>query len=522
MSAVTPGPRVQPSQVRWLSLEGGGAAGMTVHPGTLHALEDLKVLQWDGWRQVKVEGFAGSSSGSILATLASCGYHWNEIAGLLSPPTFDLIFRTETLQLGDGMTLYGRRKQRVPLVTGTAPSLLGDPMAYGLAAAMYARFSDGDDDTWAVGPGALLADVKAEAVDVLKRRIAGLVTTWATDALVSYVKANYPEVIAILLARLLDRTTWKFEDQRNLLTIMRYDYGFYAGHKWREFLDLAIAFARFRVQYGDELGPIDPPGADQFRRGSTLEQVFCDAVRTAEQDPLVQLASKPRSTNDYVGAFMRLRGTTFRTHRQSFFDPWLSRSAPGPLAVTGANLNSAESHIFSFDTTPDMMVADAVRISSGLPPVFKPFDIAAGDIPSNWNVPPDGTDPSKARPFLEGLWMDGGTFHNSPMDWYRPYESSSRRVLGVGIGIPERRVIEDVSDYYWAIFDPMARSVYERNIAATRVDFGAFIQVDNFGIGIAQPTMSEPERQAVRLDAWKRTVEFLGGVPRGIPAEFAL
>jgi len=71
-------------------------------------------------------------------------------------------------------------------------------------------------------------------------------------------------------------------------------------------------------------------------------------------------------------------------------------------------------------------------------------------------------------------------------------------VVGVGIGIPERRVIEDVSDYYWAIFDPMARSVYERNITATRVDFGAFIQVDSFGIGIAQPTMSEPERQAVR------------------------
>jgi len=165
-----------------------------------------------------------------------------------------------------------------------------------------------------------------------------------------------------------------------------------------------------------------------------------------------------------------------------------------------------------------MYISDAVRISSGLPPVFKPFIIESSDIPPYWTVPPDST--KNPKPFLEGQWMDGGTFYNSPIEWYRPYESDAQRVLGMSIGLTERRVIADVSDYYWAMFDRGARSVYERNVSATRLDQGAFISYDNFEIGIAQPTMSESLREFYRLDAWSRTMNFFGGYPTAPPLMF--
>ena len=57
---------------------------------------------------------------------------------------------------------------------------------------------------------------------------------------------------------------------------------------------------------------------------------------------------------------------TFRDH-QHFFKT--------KLAVTGTNLKTGKSELFSCDTTPHFPVADAIRISMGLPLVYKPLVI---------------------------------------------------------------------------------------------------------------------------------------------------
>jgi NTE family protein len=69
------------------------------------------------------------------------------------------------------------------------------------------------------------------------------------------------------------------------------------------------------------------------------------------------------------------------------------------LLVTGTNLRSGKTQLFSRDDTPSFPVADAVRISMGLPWVFKPYVITQRL---------DDTDPPC------GVYVDGGVWNNLP------------------------------------------------------------------------------------------------------------
>jgi len=68
------------------------------------------------------------------------------------------------------------------------------------------------------------------------------------------------------------------------------------------------------------------------------------------------------------------------------------------LLVTGTNLQTGKSQVFSVRDTPNFSVADAVRISMSVPFVFKPVVI--------------DKDPSGSR--MEGVWVDGGLLNNLP------------------------------------------------------------------------------------------------------------
>jgi NTE family protein len=101
----------------------------------------------------------------------------------------------------------------------------------------------------------------------------------------------------------------------------------------------------------------------------------------------VLVGNKVRNSSGIPG-----RNTTFR-----------QLLANGPrgakLLVTGTNLASGVTQIFSPDHTPDFPVADAVRISMGLPFIFKPY-VIDGPARDDWPTP--------------GTYVDGGVWNNLP------------------------------------------------------------------------------------------------------------
>jgi NTE family protein len=86
------------------------------------------------------------------------------------------------------------------------------------------------------------------------------------------------------------------------------------------------------------------------------------------------------------------------------------------LLVTGTNLRTGTTQLFSVDETPHFPVADAIRISMSLPWVFKPYVITRRE---------DSTDPPC------GVYVDGGVWNNLPfreLDSNPPAEKPSASV----------------------------------------------------------------------------------------------
>jgi len=171
--------------------------------------------------------------------------------------------------------------------------------------------------------------------------------------------------------------------------------------------------------------------------------------------------------------------------------------------LSGANLATQESHLFSALTTPWLCVAEAVRIATGLPPIFKPVVITDTDIPSNW---PRITDAFGEDHFMVGYWMDGGVCWNSPFDTFRPWESSSGTTLGIGMGVGKRVVIDDVTDFYLS----MINVVHERNISATRSDLDRFIVLKTHDIAVLGPRVTQAELDFYRGYGWWETFRYFG------------
>jgi predicted acylesterase/phospholipase RssA len=84
------------------------------------------------------------------------------------------------------------------------------------------------------------------------------------------------------------------------------------------------------------------------------------------------------------------------------------------LGVTGTNLESGKSQLFSVDETPDFPVADAIRISMSLPGIYKPYAIRKGS--------------------YKGVWVDGGLLNNVPFYQFESRAGENPKTLGLRIG----------------------------------------------------------------------------------------
>ncbi|GGP15497.1 patatin-like phospholipase family protein [Nonomuraea glycinis] len=79
------------------------------------------------------------------------------------------------------------------------------------------------------------------------------------------------------------------------------------------------------------------------------------------------------------------------------------------LLVTGANLSTGLTQIFSAKHTSEFPVADAIRISMSLPYIYKPYVLTEPERPGAWPAP--------------GVYVDGGVWNNLP---FREFDEEPR------------------------------------------------------------------------------------------------
>lgn len=104
------------------------------------------------------------------------------------------------------------------------------------------------------------------------------------------------------------------------------------------------------------------------------------------------------------------------------------------LYVTGTSLNNQKVIVFSYETYPDMMVKDAIRISMSIPFFFRAVFIdTTGHVLKK----------KKDRAVKHDIMVDGGFITNYPIDLFDATDSTNRRIpnphtLGFRLDTPKQ------------------------------------------------------------------------------------
>ena len=85
------------------------------------------------------------------------------------------------------------------------------------------------------------------------------------------------------------------------------------------------------------------------------------------------------------------------------------------LYIVGANVNTGEPVLFSYETTPDAIISDALRITMSIPCVFEPHKLYMKN-KDGLRVP--YYDPSNSKISPDDLFVDGGVMMNYPLSLF--------------------------------------------------------------------------------------------------------
>lgn len=379
-----------PGDVKYLALEGGGGKG-NAFVGALTALEKLTIIEVDGsaHRLARPAGVAGASAGAIVAAFLASGYSPREIGAVMAVEDFERLFdRPEVGVLPPfrGISTPPGRARPDPVFEAVARLFAGSPRA-------------GDVKTLLVDPLGRLAGPGAVAAPL---PLVGAVTMVWT---ILGISARLPVAVRRLGENWVASTASAATD-----------LGLFPGvaawaliHKW-------ITIARLRTQF----------------RGRFNGWFGLRADHTPEQQIQRISGMWDLGTHDIPKDLDLRVGVTFEQHRDLFRTK---------LAVTGSELESMSSHLFSADTTPNFWVEDAVRLSMSLPLLFKPYVLRASDKRVH-----DAS--AGAAMSLHGVWVDGGLFNNAPQHVFDAEAGKNPKTLLLRLDIPERMPIDTLNDLF--------------------------------------------------------------------------
>jgi predicted acylesterase/phospholipase RssA len=416
-------PPIDPERITALALEGGGGKG-NAYLGALFALEQLGVLP-------RLTTVAGSSAGAITAMALSLGMKPAEIYTFIATTDFGAFFD----DVSDARPTVGKpyerpehdeRAKRKEAASQLRPVLL------------YYTF-------WGKVIAAAARAVASTRTSVLQ---AMLEARFRAEDVVHGINALFmpspgapprrpPSAPAELPPSLATKVLGKLVDSSSEYGVsLSYDMGLFSGQAARDTLARLVGDRVTRK--ADE-----PPGSENPRPAEQLE-----------------------AAGRYV---------TFR-----LLDQRCETFGLPKLRVTGSELCATRSTIFSGATTPEFPVADAVRISMGLPIVYKPYTIKKAR---------DGYPPC-------GVYVDGGVYSNLPMNAYSDEEAAT--ALGLRLEVDKPAPIHGLLTFLQQVFKGSLLAgestvTSDRSRRCIRLDTDP---LDTLGFEVAPDVLSKVARRA--------------------------
>lgn len=360
--------RLRVDQVRYLALEGGGGKGFAFL-GAVAELESRGVINHSA--SGAPLGIAGSSAGAITATLVAAGMSASELKTLLETKNFDEFF--------DGPDLHQRLEADDP---GQVPNV-------------EAWWKNHQQEA-----------LRLLALTRVLKTFKGELTL--TDVLTGF-SAQVEQTVSAMILEMRQR------DARQVVppaTVLRELDG--AFQRWRGLLRSTALLLGAAPSAWDE-------HVNMAAIKALLEHPATFGASLATAGGLYPGISAWDWLDRLIAALMARRsGRPAVEHRRASFRDFFALFRCD-LAITGTNLSTGKSEVFSRETTPQLPVATAVRISMGLPIIFKPVVITYAD----WKRMaylhgPVGSMPKEK---LVGSWIDGGVLNNLPV---RVFESQAR------------------------------------------------------------------------------------------------
>lgn len=478
-------PRLAAGDIKYIALEGGGGKG-NAFIGALESLAhaSLRVIRHSNYRLANILGVAGASAGAITSLFLACGFTPLELKTITELEDFNAFF--DGPNPGRVFRIGGFQDDRTPtpemvalaaLVAETL-ALLKDMDVRRLAAYVASHVHVNDIvrhlrelreliDSLPSGSDPVETARRIEAVierltrlgiddtvDAL-RAVQEILTVIPADAWGHLLQMcfRYGELAGLSMGAMWSSAVFSQLDRfigllRDLLPNATYQQLLNRGLQ-----DTAAAFVRdFGVLTGEEIYKF-------FRRWLAVARWRVNAP--ARYESYLTAAG-----NDLPTCFRQLKtvveaGTDtdlarYRDENMTF--EAFEREFQIKFAVTGSNLETLTSHVFSGATTPRFYVVDAVRLSMSLPYcLFKPLIIREND-PGLRRVIGSGEsarerDPvsgNRERHPLIGVWVDGGLFNNIPSHVF-DREAGGGETLALRLDSSYQTLpsgVTTISDYY--------------------------------------------------------------------------
>jgi NTE family protein len=267
-------------------------------------------------------------------------------------------------------------------------------------------------------------------------------------ALLTFLRSHFPPPV-------------RSQIEANLLATvesLHWDYGIFPGCAIRAFFEKWLKIAAYRV----------------------LSPGHWEDVRTTQgKDAALQQLANLYDRDE--ASFQEHRNMTFQRHQEVF---------QAKLAVSGSNLSTYKTHLFSSSTTPRFLVSDAVRISMSLPIAFKPLVIESDADLQRVISPGEGTrlrsaSSGRMEPhYLKGVWVDGGLLNNVPLHAFDNEPEPSPNTLGLRLNFEVRNEMRDFVDFLKVYPLGIMMGTGESQISQTLGNYERSIILDSRGIGL--------------------------------------